>query len=284
VDKGRGRPPVAVIVPLGGAVNAAIGPALARLELGAADELLVVFNGPEGQRAPGLPERARIEHARGMRSSYHARNAGARASSAEWLLFLDGDCEPEPGLLDLYFSTVPGERTGAVAGRIEAAEHPGEGLMERHARTRELLDQEAFLARDKPFAVTANLLVRRAAWAELGGFREVRSGGDVDFSWRLQAAGWGLEFQGAALVRHRHRERLGDFLRQRVRYGAGAAWLQREHPGVRPAPRPLRGMARSAGAACGALVRGHVGESGLLAIDALGYGAHAVGARRSNLP
>ena len=271
------------MVPLGEGDNPLIGPALGALELGPDDELIVVLNGPEGQSVPGLPERARRVEAQDRRSSYYARNAGVRASSAPWLLFIDGDCEPHPDLIARYFAPLPGERTGALAGRIDPANRDGD-LLAVHARTRGLLDQEAFLARDKPFAVTANLLVRRAAWDQVGGFREVRSAGDVDFSWRLADAGWEIGYRPEAVVEHRHRGRLGDFLRQRVRYGGGAAWLQQEHPGARPAPRPLRGMARSGLGAAGALVRGRVQEAGLKAVDALGYAAHSIGARRSNLP
>jgi hypothetical protein len=275
---------VAVIVPLGERLNELIGPALARLDLGPGDEMVVVLNGPDGQAVPSLPERATIERAPRVRSSYYARNAGVRACSCDWLLFIDGDCEPVPGLIDLYFSDPPADRTGAVAGRIDPAGEGEGGLMGAHARSRGLLDQEAFLGKDPGFAVTANLLVRRAAWEELGGFREVTSGGDVDFSWRLRQAGWGLEYRAQAAVEHGHRERLGSFLRQRARYGAGAAWLQDQHPGARPAPRPLRGMARSVAAALGAVVRGRGREAGLQLIDALGYGAHALGSRRSNVP
>jgi len=270
-------------VPLGGHPNGLIGPALSALDLGPDDEMVVVLNGPEGQAVPGLTDRARLVEARELRSSYYARNAGVRATSAPWILFLDGDCEPSADLIDRYFLPAPDERTGALAGRVDPADGE-EGLLGVHARTRGLLDQEAFLARDKPFAVTANLLVRRGAWEQLGGFREVRSAGDVDFSWRLADAGWKIGYRPEAIVEHRHRVRLGEFLRQRVRYGGGAAWLQEQHPGARPEPRPLRGMARSALGAAGALVRGRTQEAGLKAVDALGYAAHGLGARRSNLP
>lgn len=277
------RPAVAVVVPLGGARNELIGPALAALELRPGDEIVVVLNGAEGQSVPGLPERARIKVARDLRSSYHARNAGVRATTAPWILFIDGDCQPSADILERYLATEPAEAVAVLAGRIDPADGE-EGLLAVHARTRGLLDQEAFLAREQPFAVTANLLVRRSAWAQVGGFREVRSGGDVDFSWRLTAAGWELAYRPDAVVLHRHRVRLREFMRQRVRYGGGAAWLQEQHPGARPEPRPLRGMVRSGLGAAGSLLRGRAQEAGLRAIDALGYAAYIVGTRRSNLP
>ena len=48
-------------------------------------------------------------------------------------------------------------------------------------------------------AVTANVLVRREAWAAVGGFAEgTRSGADADFCWRLADAGWELEYRDGA--------------------------------------------------------------------------------------
>ena len=243
------------------------------------DRMVVVNNGPVGMRAPAGVEV--LEDSR-VRSSYYARNAGARLAEEDWLLFIDGDCVPEPGLIDSYFAPLPEARAGAVAGAVVPLAG-GEGLMERHARSRLLLDQGVFMARERPFAATANLLVRREAWRAIGGFREVRSGGDVDFSWRLQAAGWELESRPGARVEHRHRDSLRSFLSQRGRYGGGAAWLAREHPGARPVARPLRGAARSLIGSAGMAVRGHGEEAAFLAIDALGYLAHAAGSRTSNL-
>jgi hypothetical protein len=100
--------------------------------------------------------------------------------------------------------------------------------------------------------------VSRAAWEAVGGFCEtIRSGGDQDFSWRLEAAGWSIELRDSAVVGHLHQERLRPALRKFVRYGAGAAWLDRRHPTASSLRPPLiRGVARAAvGAIVWALVR-----------------------------
>lgn len=275
------RPPVVVIVPFAGGADAARSmlASIGTLRRGPGDRILVVNNG-----APGLaaPEGIQVLEDSGVRSSYYARNAGARLAEEDWILFIDGDCVPEPDLIDRYFEPWPGARAGAVAGAVVPLAG-GTSLMERHARSRLLLDQGVFLARERPFAATANLLVRRQAWQALGGFREVRSGGDVDFSWRLQQAGWDLESRPEARVEHRHRDSLRSFLRQRSRYGGGAAWLAQQHPGVRPVARPVRGAVRSLIGSAGMAVRGHGEEAAFLAIDSLGYLAHAAGSRSSNL-
>src|SRR5581483_10196456 len=85
------------------------------------------------------------------------------------------------------------------------------------------------------FAQTANCAVRRAAFQSVGGFAEVRSGGDADLCLRLRAAGWRLEERRHAAVLHLNRANLASLLAQRARHGAGAAWLARRHPGAVPA-------------------------------------------------
>ena len=68
--------------------------------------------------------------------------------------------------------------------------------------------------------------------------RGIRSGGDREFCWRLQAAGWRLGYVPEALVEHRHRTTLRALVRLRARYGACAGWLVRHDdvPFMRPRP------------------------------------------------
>jgi len=252
------------------------------------DELVIVDNGGRGVVEAAVlgmdrPPEVLVLEASARRSSYYARNAGARATAAEWLLFIDADCRPGADLLDRFFDTLPAAGCGALAGLVLPA-GTGDRLVERHARSRGLLDQRTFLERPRPFAVTANLLVRRAALEQLDGFAEVRSGGDVDLSWRLAEHGWTVDLREAAVVEHKHRATLNALLRQRARYGAGARWLELQHPGSRPRVRPLRGAARSAQTAVAKALRGAGEEAAFNAIDAAGYIAHAIGRRRGNEP
>src|SRR3954447_11218376 len=86
---------------------------LARLELGAHDTITVVDNRPAG--APP-PDDARVVAPPARQSSSYARNRGAARGAAEWLLFIDADVDPPPGLVDDYFADLPGERDGVLAG------------------------------------------------------------------------------------------------------------------------------------------------------------------------
>lgn len=258
------RPAVDVVVPFAGS-EAALDEVLARLgglSVAAGDTLTVADNRPRSRaRDAGA---VRVLPAAGRRGSYHARNEGARAGRAPWLLFLDADVEPARDLLDRLFEPAPREDTGVLAGAVVDEPPPagerGPAAL-RYAWLKSSMSQEVTLARaGAAFAQTANCAVRRAAFAAVGGFAdEVRSGGDADLCFRLRAAGWGLESRPGAAVLHRNRTTVPRMLAQRARHGAGAAWLDARHPGTFPARRPA-GVAwwgvRRAASGAAALARG----------------------------
>jgi glycosyl transferase family 2 len=231
---------VSVVVPFSGAQHEAddLCTSLHSLRLRDGDEIVLVDNSrrPLGEPSPPVRRLRAIAE----RSSYYARNVGAAEATNDWVLFLDGDCRPRHAdLLDRFFDEAPGARVGALAGAvIDAPDQPG--LFALHARTRQYLDQERSLQRARPFALTANVLVRKAAMDDVGGFCEgIRSGGDQDFSWRLRDAGWSVGLRASAAVDHIHQDRFRPALRKFVRYGAGAAWLARRHPGAETLRPPL---------------------------------------------
>ena len=76
---------------------------------------------------------------------------------------------------------------------IRAADGEDESIASRYSRLRRLIDQANTLQMQRPYAKTANCLVRRAAFEEVGGFvDDVRSGGDADLCLRLQDARLGI--------------------------------------------------------------------------------------------
>lgn len=279
---------MSVVVPFAGDERAArrLVADLGALGLRGDDELILVDNSSRPVLAAVTPgERATVVADTRRRSSYHARNIGAEQARCDWLLFLDADCTPSPSLLDEYFNAPVADRCGAVGGAVEAPPPTAdEGAIARYARARRYLDQAEFLARPRPFLVTANLLVRRRAWVAVDGFSEVRSGGDVDFCWRLLDAGWSLEHNPAARVEHRHRDTLRGLVAQRVRYGAGARWLDSRHPGARPRARAGRGLARSLLSTAAAAARRDREAATFGLIDSLSYAAHLAGRVLGNEP
>ena len=255
-----GREAVSVVVPFAGDTDDARATlvALQRIAFGPADEAIVVDNSAASVLA-GLEHDPPIQvvGATDQPSSFYARNVGAEHASNEWLLFIDSDCLPPSSLLDDYFIHEIPDGVGAVAGAVLPAD-VAMGVVSSYKAFRGHLDQGKFMRSKEPSAATANLLVRRAAWAELGGFSEgIRSGGDIDFCRRLSAAGWKLTYEPRAEIRHLHRDTLRAHASQQIRYGGAHTWLHRRYPQTRMS-RPLAvQLPLSAG---GALRRAAVGD------------------------
>jgi glycosyltransferase involved in cell wall biosynthesis len=225
------RPPVDVVVPFYGprASLERLVRGMSALRLGEGDSLTIVDNRPPGaEPVPGTMRASELQ------SSYYARNRGAELGGADWILFLDADVTPPYDLLGRYFEELPAERTGVLAGEVE--DEPGATTAARFAALKRTMSQRNTLGAG--YAQTANCAVRRAAFEQVGGFvEEIRSGGDADLCFRLREAGWQLEPRECAAVVHATRQSLRKLLRQRARMGAGAAWLERRHPGTFPPAR-----------------------------------------------
>lgn len=230
------RPTVSVVVPFAGdpqAARAAVA-LLETLQIHAGDELILADN---CGIVAGAPAPVRVIRADGERSPSHARNAGAAYASGEWILFLDADVEAPAELVEAFFAEPIGERVGAITGDIRGVDRAGT-LAARYGAARNFLGQRSHVRNQfRPRASSANLLVRREAFEQAGGYVEgIRAAEDTDFTWRLQDLGWTLEFCADAVVGHEYRSSLRDLRRQWRGYAAGAAWLSRRYPGFKPDP------------------------------------------------
>ncbi len=293
------RPEVSVVMPFAGdeyAASAAVD-ALLALDLRVGDELILADNSGLAVARGGVA----VIRAEGERSPAHARNVGAAHAHGEWILFLDADCRAPRWLLDAYFRAPVADDVGALAGEVVPLLE-GDTLVARYGSARSFLSQQAHLNHPyRPRAVAANLLVRRAAFEQVGGFYEgVRAAEDTDFSWRLQQAGWKLELRRGAAVEHRYRATLGELRRQWRGYAAGRAWLARRYDGFEPQPAVRRAFGRGvsrtrrAGVSDGssvALVRsapavhaGRLERGRYLALDALLSADELAGFVLSNRP
>lgn len=187
----------------------------------------------------------------GSRGVAHARNAGARASRGEFVLFCDADDE------------VGHRWTGAmsralqvhdlVGGRNEYSKLNSDRAMGRsvQAAVTGLPTTFGYL----PYAVGCNLGVRRRVFDALGGFDRSYLGGheEVDFAWRAQEAGYTLGFAAEAVVHYRLRPELSGAIRQFYGYGFSSEQLRaRFAHSVGPAPTgrdEVRTILRLAGSA-----------------------------------
>lgn len=279
------RPAVSVVLPFHGTAEEAERAleALTAIDRRGADELIVVDNSGTGM----VPARdgVRVVAADDEHSAYYSRNVGSDAARNDWLLFVDADCRLHPDILDAYFSEPIGDEMGAVVGEVVGVGEQTE-MVARYARSRGHLGQLAHWQHPyRPWGVTANLLVRRAAWASVGGFLEgVRSAGDTEFSFRLQDAGWKLAYRPEAVVEHWHRDSIRRLARQGARYGAGRAWVMRRYPGSFDRPLLLRPVGRSVAGVIVWTLTGRFERATFKALDAVFVTGEWVAFRLSNTP
>lgn len=153
-----------------------------------------------------------------------AVNLVAARTSSPWLVASNADVVVRPGALDALVAAA-GPRTGAVAPRLvlpdgstqhSALPFPTVGFTAAFAcgltsAVPSLGDRwcvpgrwDATRAREVPWAVGAFLLLRRAAFDEVGGFdeRQWLFAEDLDLGWRLVRAGWTTRFEPSAVVAH----------------------------------------------------------------------------------
>jgi mycofactocin glycosyltransferase len=167
-----------------------------------------------------------------------ARNTGLAAADTPLVAFLDSDCVPGPDWLDSLLPHFADPAVGAVAPRIVPHEI-GRTWLARYEGASSTLDmgERPSIVRPGsrvPYVPGAALVVRKSA-AGIGFAEDMQVGEDVDFIWRLAAAGWRTRYEPAATMGHQHRVRLGAWLARRKDYGTSAASLELRHPrAVRP--------------------------------------------------
>lgn len=170
----------------------------------------------------------------------HARNVGLRAASSDVVAVCDADDVVSPGWLSALvaqvhagFSVVGGAiDVTALNDVVRQAWRPGP--------PRDRLPEKLGF---KPYAIGANLAVRRDDALAIGGWDEdyLAGGDDVDFSWRLQLAGQRIGFAPDALVHYRYRTDLKGTARQGRAYARCEARLLAQYADRGASPyRPSR--------------------------------------------
>lgn len=151
---------------------------------------------------------------------YGARNCGVAATTAETLVFFDSRCRARPGWLDHHRRAVSAAGAGAGGQAISYSD-----VAVTHGGTA----AGAIAAHMNPFGVATyrglgffpacNLAVPRSLWGSVGGFPEVRSGGDATFCHHAVEQGARLVADTETRVDWMPRDRVGDLLSQYHRYG-----------------------------------------------------------------
>jgi len=156
-----------------------------------------------------------------------ARNKGILNSCGDIIAFTDADClVSKTWLKELVLSFINDE-VGGAAGEIVS--FPPKTPIEMYAaRTRHLSPQIYLNRPHLPFAVFANLTFRRKVFNKIGLLDErfIRAGESTDFCTRFfRDTDLKLEYAPKALVFHRNRNRIFDFVNQQWNYGRSDALL-----------------------------------------------------------
>lgn len=153
------------------------------------------------------------------------RNVGLREANGTYMLVCDADDE-------VCRTWIRSLVTGLVDADLVAGSY-GEGKFNspemrqlRNPRPDRLPRPLGFL----PYAMGANFGVKVAVARDLGGWdEEFKFGGeDVDFSWRLQLAGYEIAYAADARVEYRHRAGMRALWKQFYRYGTNRPLLYRK--------------------------------------------------------
>ena len=161
------------------------------------------------------------------------RNSGAEAARSPLLAYIDSDCVASPGWLKELVPVFQHADVAAVGGMIRAYER--ESMLGRYEDVRSSLfmgnrPQQVSLSGPLQYLPTANFLVRRELWQQLGGFAPLTFGEDVDFCRRLLAHNAHILYIPQGIVYHDYRTKLPAFLRIRASYASAEAALLQRHP------------------------------------------------------
>jgi GT2 family glycosyltransferase len=216
-------------------------------------EILVVDNGSTDRTAEivkSFPVYYLLEMQRGVS---FVRNKGIRASRGDIVAFTDADCIVTRGWLREFVKAFDDERIGGVAGEI--IPYLPLTPAERYAARVRHLSPQKYLSRPQlPFAVFANLGFRRDVFDQIGLLDEsfLSAGESTDFCTRFfRRTDLKLKYAPKAVVLHRHRQTVGQFVKQQWNYGRSHALLyikyRREIPwGWRQSTSAYRDLAGSA--------------------------------------
>lgn len=149
------------------------------------------------------------------------RNAGVDASKGVAIVFIDANCIPATGWLDNLLEPMSKEGEFVTVGRVLA--HNGDNIYGQ-AFNKSLAKKYIHETG------TANLAFFKSVYDKIGGFdSRFNYGSDVDFSWRINDAGYKIRSVPDADMSH-------DFgggkevIDRDFRYGVARARLYKKHP------------------------------------------------------
>jgi GT2 family glycosyltransferase len=158
-----------------------------------------------------------------------ARNTGAAAAQAPIVLFLDGDCVAPPRWAESMIASLQdGNADAAVGTLVPSTEGVLPALIQMEIEQR----YSRLRRRDYvDFIAAPSCAARHDCFINIGGFNEAfRFNEDVEFAFRLNAAGYRIRFVQDVPVAHAHQTRWWDYVRAKFWRGVWRMRLYRLYP------------------------------------------------------
>lgn len=155
-----------------------------------------------------------------------ARNLGVKHVQTDWILFTDSDCIPTATLLSGYIEQQNG--SVAYAGNVNAYDTD---FLSKYYEQQEILIppkvNECNGEVSPDYIITANCLVWKPAFDEVGGFNEsfhYAGGEDIDLGFKLRNIGQ-LSYAFGSLAKHNFGYGFTEFKARFTRYGLGNSMI-----------------------------------------------------------
>ncbi|HVP22030.1 MAG TPA: glycosyltransferase [Anaerolineaceae bacterium] len=161
-----------------------------------------------------------------------ARNAGIAQSCGDILLFTDSDCIPDAFWVERMVVAF----TNPVVDGVKGVYRTHQSEVAARLVQMEFEDRYRLLSRSGwiDFVDGHAAAFRREAVLQIGGFDPAfpeANNEDVDFSYRLAAAGKRMVFRPDAIVYHRHPDSFWKYFKVKIKRGYWRMIVYKQHPG-----------------------------------------------------
>ena len=196
-------------------------------------EVIVIDNGSD---EPLSDLTAQFDHVKLLLEpqpgSYVARNRGLGEAVGEVIAFTDADCLPAQDWLESGVKALCADpKTGLVGGRVEMLVQDPVRPTAVELYERVLAFQQETNINKNRYSVTANAFTLRSVFDRVGQFNAVlKSGGDVEWGRRVDAAGYQLVYSDDTVVAHPARRSWHEVHAQARRMAGGLHDRRRDKP------------------------------------------------------